>query len=152
MTQPPTDRRFARDVAKQLDRRRVRRRVTLWSALLALVAAGAAYLRCGSGFGLGGLGGRGGFGGDDGAPRGAVSERRCAIRIAAAGITVDGAPRTRDQAIAACKTARGGVDIYLTGDARHGDARELGEALAAAGAHSVEIHEAPEPVGAPATR
>jgi len=151
MTQPPTDRRFARDVAKQVDRRRVRRRVTVWSALLALVAAGAAYLRCGSGFGLGGLGGRGGFGGDDGerAPREAVRVSRCAIRITAARITVDGKPRSRDDAIAACKTAPG-VDIYLSGDARHGDGRELGEALAAAGARNVEIHEPPVPVAPPA--
>jgi hypothetical protein len=143
MTQPtrPPDRQFARDVAKQIDRRRVRRRVTVWSALIALIAAGAAYLRCGSGLGLGGFGTGGG---GEVESRRSAGPARCAIRVAADGIVVDSKPRSRAEAIEACKSAAR-VDIYPTGDVPHRDPQALGAALRAAGAKDVQIHEPPRP-------
>lgn len=145
MTQPTppsgsSERQFARDVARHLDRRRVRRRLTLWTALLALVIAGAAYLRLGGGLGVLGLGGRAGDG--DGERRPLAGPQRCAIRLSAGDLTVDGHPMSRDAAIAACKDAPR-VDISPVGDARHGDAKELEAALKAAGAKDVVIHRMP---------
>jgi hypothetical protein len=140
------DRQFARDVAKQLDRRHLRRRMTLWSALLALVAAAAMYLRCGNGLGLGGLAG----GGGQGEQQPLAGPRRCAVRIAASGITVDGRPMTRADAVSACKAA-GGAEVTVTGDARHGDRQALLAALHAAGVQGKDlvIHEPTPPSGAP---
>jgi hypothetical protein len=144
MTQPtPTpshDRQFARDVARQLDRRRTRRRLTLWTALLALVIAAASYLRFGGGLGVLGLGGGNGDG--EAENRGLVGPQRCAIRISASDITVNGRPVSRDAAIAACKAAPG-VDIFPTGDVRHGDVEELEAAVKAAGARDVVLHPLP---------
>jgi hypothetical protein len=133
---PTTDPRFARDVAKHLDRRRMRRRVLAWSALLAAVAAGALYLRCGAGFGLGGAG----EGPGPGSPRPLTAPRRCAIRVAAGGITVDGKPMLRDDAVAACK-ATAGADVVVTGDARQGDWNDLRAALRIAGVSNIVVHE-----------
>jgi len=139
MTKPPIgDRQFTRDVAKQVDRRQVRRRVGLWSMLLAAVAAAAMYLRCGDGLGLGG-GGKGA--GDGDAPHTAVAPVRCSIRVARGGITVDGKPKSRDEAVAACKAASG-ADLVVTGDAREGDWTELYAALVAAGIKDITRHEA----------
>lgn len=149
MTQPthptrPPDPRFVRDVATQIDRRRTRRRLTLWTLLLALVAAGAAYLRCGGSLGLGGLGG----GGDDGegGQHTLAGPPRCTIRLSAGGITVDGRAASRDEAVAACKTASG-VDLFWTGDARHGDREALLAALRAAKL-DIALHEPRAPAGA----
>jgi len=152
-TRPTDDPRFVRDVAKQIDRRRVRRRVTLWSFLLALVAAAAGYLRCGNGLGVGGLGlgGAGGPGGRDEQtePRRVDGPVRCTIRISAAGFTAAGKVVSRDDAVAACKGASA-VDIYRTGDARHGDTEEFHAALGRAGFRDADIaiHPVPRPVGA----
>jgi len=137
---PSHDRRFARDVARHLDRRRTRRRVTLWSALLALVIAGAAYLRLGGGLGRLGLGGGAGDGDEERRPL--AGPQRCRIRLSASEITVGGHPVSRDAAIATCKTAPG-TDIFPTGDARHGEPAELGAALKAAGAKDVVVHPLP---------
>jgi len=135
---PPTsDRRFARDVAKEVDRRRVKRKVGLWGTLLAVIAAGAMYLRCGD-FGLGGLGKGGGTGE---APHPAAAPARCVLRVARSGITIDGKPRSRDEAVATCK-ASGGADILVTGDAREGDWTELYTALVAAGIKDINKREA----------
>lgn len=143
----PDDRQFARDVAKQIDRRRGRRRLTLWSALLALVAAGATYLRCGSGLGLGGDGG--GLGGHgSGEARPVAGPVRCAIHVSAAGFTVGGKPLSRDAAVAACKAAPA-TDIFVTGDARAGDPEELKAALEAADAKNIAVHSPPVPTGEP---
>jgi hypothetical protein len=120
--------RLARDVAKHLDRRRLRRRLVGWTALLAAVAAAALYMRCGVGFGLGGAG----EGPGPGSPRTLTEPRRCAIRVAAGGITVDGKPMLRDRAIKVCKAAAG-ADVVITGDAREGDGQALTQALDAAG-------------------
>jgi hypothetical protein len=142
---PQNDRRFARDVARELDRKRMRRKLTLWTALLGLIAAAAAYLRCGDGFGIGGFTGTG-----DGpreaehAPR-TPGPARCAIRVTPKGITVDGKPMSRDQAVAACK-AIGGADVVITGDARYGDGELLLTALKAADVTNIVVHE-PAPGG-----
>ena len=133
---PAADPRFARDVARQLDRRRMRRRLVGWSALLAAVAAAAMYLRCGVGFGLGG------DGAGPGPPRGLTEPRRCAIRVAAGGITVDGKSMLRDAAIKVCK-AMAGADVVITGDAREGDGQALVRALKAAGIADIVVHEPP---------
>jgi hypothetical protein len=149
---PADDPRFARDVAKQIDRRRVKRRLTLWTFLLAVIAAAAGYLRCGHGLGLGGFGI--GDGGDR--DRGDQSEVhrvdgpvRCAIRISAEGFAVAGKVRSRDEAVAACKGASA-VDVYRTGDARTGDPEELAAALKRAGFHDKDIamHPVPPPTRA----
>jgi len=149
---PSQDRKFARDVARQIDRRQTRRRLTLWGALLALVIAAAGYLRLGGGLHRLGLGGPGD--GDEEA-RPLAGPRRCAIRLSASGITVDGHAASRDAAISTCKTAPG-VDIHPTGDARHGDGEELAAALKAAGAKDVVLHPLPTrspdvPPGPPGT-
>ena len=138
----PPDRAFVRDVAKQIDRRRVRRRLTLWTALLALVTAAAFYLRCGGSLGFMGLGNGGA--GDDDSPRSVAAPSRCTIRVSATGLTIDGQPRSREEAIAACKDAPGS-DVVPTGDVRHGDLEALGAALKAAGARNVVIHGPPRP-------
>lgn len=136
MTPPsPPDRQLARDVAKQLDRRQVRRRVTLWTALLGLVAAAAAYLRCGNGLGIGG-----GAGGEGSDRQVLTAPQRCAIRLTASGLTADGKVMTREAAVAACRTAPG-VDVYITGDARHGDREDLIAALREAGVVDIALHE-----------
>lgn len=138
MTQvtPPTprhgDHRFARDVAKEIDRRRIRRRLVRWTLILALLAAAATYLTCGHGFGLGGPGKGSGEPGGSGSVRTAVAPARCAIRVTARGITVDGKPMQRDEAVDACK-ATSGADVVVTGDAREGDWNDLRTALHAAG-------------------
>jgi hypothetical protein len=146
MTQPtppsrPPDRQFARDVARHIDRRRTRRRLTLWTALLALVIAAAAYLRLGGGLGVLGLGGGDGDDGDARHPL--AGPQRCAIRIAAAGISVGGKPMARDAAVAACKGSAG-ADVIVTGDAREGDWQDLRAALEAAG---IAVHQRLHPAG-----
>jgi hypothetical protein len=143
---PPSragDPQLARDVAKQLDRRRLRRRLAVWSTLLAGAAAAALYLRCGTGFGLGGTGQGIADLGDEDPPRADGGPRRCAIRVAAAapdttGITVDSKPMTRDEAVAACKAA-GAADVIVTGDAREGDWKELRAALETAGVTDISV-------------
>lgn len=134
MTQSPT----AREVAKQLDRRRLRRKATLWTGLLGLIAAGAMYLRCGHGLGLGTGDGPGDGGGSAHTVTGPV---RCTVRVAKAGITVGGKSMTRDDAVAACKADGGGADIVVTGDAREGDWTELYAALVAAGVTDISRRE-----------
>lgn len=136
MTQPTHDRQFARDVAKQLDRRRTRRRATMWTGLLALIIAAAGYLRFGGGMGALGLGG----GGSGDERRALTPPARCAIRVSAAGITVAGKPMARDAAVAACQDAPG-ADVTVTGDAREGDWQDLQSALQAAGIKDVAVHQ-----------
>jgi hypothetical protein len=144
-----SDRRFARDVAKHIDRRRLRRRMLLWTLLFAVVAGAALYVRCGAQFGLGG----GGLGPGDGdsAPRRVASGLRCAIRVTPNGIAVDGKRMTREQAVAACK-AIGGADAIVTGDAREGDWKELLAALHAAGITDIVVRETHAPPAGSASR
>ncbi len=131
------DRRFARDVARQMDRRRGRRKLLLFLLLIAAIALAITRLDCGNGLGLG-LGGLG-LGGDDtdeSVPTVTSSTeaaaRRCALRVTSAGITIDGKRGTLEQAVAACKPTAG-ADVVVTGDARHGDWVELEASLKAAG-------------------
>ena len=149
MTPPgPPSAPTAREVAKQLDRRRTKRRVTVWTMLLALIAAAAGYLRCGQGFGIGG-GGKGS--GDGGSATHIVSGKpRCMIRLTGTGITVDGTAMSRDGALAACK-AFGSAEIFVTGDARQGDGPELANALKAAGVADVILRDR-EPAAGSAAR
>ncbi|MBX3156675.1 MAG: hypothetical protein KF773_11785 [Deltaproteobacteria bacterium] len=112
-------------------RRRVRRLLVL-ALLAALIALAVTYLTCGPGFGFGGKGKGDGSGSGSGSGPGVqplvttvdAPPARCAVRIASAGITVDGAKATREEAVAACK-GREGADLTVTGGARQGDFDEL---------------------------
>jgi hypothetical protein len=127
------DRDLARDVARQIEKRARRRKLIWWCAIAALVIAAFVYLRCGRGWGTGGSGEGGGTGsaGQPAAPP-IDARARCAIRVTASGIAVDGKPATRDEAVAACR-AVGAADVVVTGDAREGEWTELRDALDAAG-------------------
>lgn len=124
-----TDRKLAKDVARELDRRRLRRKLFILGAIVGLLVLAFLYLRCGRGWGLGG-GGK-----DDGeAPVATTSDagpRRCALRVSADGISVDGKPATQEAAVAACKAA-GGAEVVVTGDATQGVWDALRDALDAA--------------------
>lgn len=118
----------AREIARQLDRRRARRKLATWAAVVALIALAVTYARCGRGWGLGGSGGGDlGHATGAGAPQAARSAR-CAVRLDAAGITVDGQRASQAEAITRC-TAIGAADVTVTGDAREGDWDQLRAAL-----------------------
>ncbi|HEY6179505.1 MAG TPA: hypothetical protein VIX73_33855, partial [Kofleriaceae bacterium] len=72
----------------------------------------------------------------------------CTIRISAAGFTVAGKVMSRDDVVAACKGAAA-IDVFRTGDARHGDTEELHAALNRAGFPDdhIAIHPVPRPAG-----
>jgi len=125
-----SQKKLAKDVAKEMDRRRRMRRMFGLVALLGLAIAAALYLRCGKGWGTGGKGP--GEGGTTTATAPTDGATRCMIRLAATGITVDGKPATRDEAIAACR-GKTGADVLITGDSRQGDWDDLRGALEAAG-------------------
>lgn len=118
---------LANDVAKQLDRRRMRRRLLALGVIVGAIVLAVLYLTCGHGWGLGGSGkGKG-----EGAGSGTAVDpgpRRCVIRVTAAGITLGGKPATREAVVKACK-ATTGADVVVTGDARQGDWDELRAAL-----------------------
>ena len=121
---------FAKDVAKELEKRSRRRKLIWFTVLAALVALAVSYLQCGSGFGLGGGKGKG-----TGEGSGTVKSpepARCAIRVSAEGIFVNGAKTTRDEAVKQCKKTDGAM-VTVTGDARQGDWDELRAALEAVG-------------------
>lgn len=121
-----TDKRFVKDVAKELDRRHLRRKLLVLGGATATIVLAVMYLRCGRGWGLGGEGAGSGAG-----PGTAVAAKRCEIRVAKTGITIDGHAATRDAVIVACKPL-GAADVIVTGDAREGDWDELRQALEAA--------------------
>jgi hypothetical protein len=123
---------LARDVASELDSRRRRRKAFTWTAFIAAVAAAIFYLRCGSGFGLGGKGAGKGEGTGVAGSAQTTGPKRCVVRVAANGITVDGKQLKRDAAVAACKQTEGAL-VTVTGDARQGDWDELRTGLEAAG-------------------
>lgn len=135
---PPSDPRLASDVAKLVERQRIRRRLVGWLLLLALVGLAALLLRFGDGFGLGGAGQGSGDGEHEVQPL--TGPRRCALRVTASGITVDGEPMLRDEAVAACK-ATTGADVVITGDAREGDWKDLKSALDAAGVTDIAVRQ-----------
>jgi hypothetical protein len=125
----------AQEVLRELTRRRRRRRVLGLAVVAALIAAAILYLRFGGGFGFGGESARGESAGTGSAGSAAGSAApRCAIKVTAAGLVVNGAPPTRDVAavVATCK-AGSGVVMTVVGDAREGDFAELKRALEAAG-------------------
>ncbi len=121
---------FAKDVAKHMDRRQQRRRLVRLVVVLAAVIAAALYLRCGRGWGTGGEGP--GPGGSVANAARDAGPKRCAIRVTAQGITVDGKPATSDQAVAACKKTAGAT-VIVTGDAPEGSWTSLKAALDDAG-------------------
>jgi hypothetical protein len=142
------DKRFAKDVARELHRRQTRRRLAWWTILLGLVAAVAMYVRCGGGWGFGGDGkGEGEGEGNGAATHSDAGRRRCAIRIAAGGITVDGDKATRQQAVKTCK-GTAGADVTITGGANEGEVQELRRALEQARIPFVEKN-APAPFQVP---
>jgi hypothetical protein len=112
---------LAKDVAKEIDRRRLRRRLIALAVWVAVMALAVMYLRCGTGNGPGGEGGG----------NGTKTARRCQLRIDAKAITVDGHETNRDTAVEICKKSAG-AEITITGDARHGDVLALQGALTAA--------------------
>jgi hypothetical protein len=125
------DKKFAKTVAKEMDRRRMRRRMLTLLAILGLVVAAALYLRCGKGWGTGGKGeGKGGTSVGSAVVVDA-GPQRCAIRLDAKGISIDGKQMTRDEAIATCKKLNS-ADVLITGDSRQGDWDDLRAALEAA--------------------
>ena len=131
MTSPLPD---VRAVAKELDRRQRRRKLLLLALIVGAIIAAISYLTCGQGFGLGGHGkgsGSGAGSGPDSAVAVDAGPRRCAVRVDAAGASVDGASATTEQIVAACKTTVG-ADVVVTGDARQGDWDALRAALEAA--------------------
>jgi len=142
---PTPDRRFAKDVAKHLDRRRMRRRLFGWTLVLGAIALAASYLTCGQGFGLGGKGpGKGEGSGPGSGPIEAListddaGPRRCQIRVAAGGIAVDGKPATVDEALAACKGVTA-AEVLVTGGAREGDWEDLKTAFDRAGIQILRV-------------
>lgn len=121
----------AKEVAKALDRRQRRRKLVLFLAVAAVIAAVILYGTCGGGFGLG----KGtGEGEGSGSAQAVVDAgpRRCKLVVAADGITVDGAKTTRDEAVKTCSAAGAGAEVIVTGDAREGDWKQLEAALTAA--------------------
>ncbi len=136
MTSPSSHKQLAKDVASELESRRRRRRLLLFVIWAALIVAAALYLRCGRGWGIGGgKGAKTGSGsgiGSGSALAPVMQPARCTIRVTADGITVDGAKKTRDEAVDACKKTDGAM-VTVTGDARQGDWDELRAALEAVG-------------------
>ena len=124
------DKRFAKDVAIQIERRRRGRRRVLALFWLVVILGALVYLRCGEGFGLGGSGiGTGkGTGVETKVPTNPV---RCVVRVSAEGITVDGKLMKTHEAVAACRKTDGAL-VTVTGDARQGDWDELRVAFEAA--------------------
>jgi hypothetical protein len=128
-------RRLARDVARRMDRRRMQRKLMLYVALVGAIVLAILYGTCGRGWGLGGKGageGGGGAGAGTAAPAVDAGPRRCTIKLAPEGLTVDGKPATREEAVKICKATQG-ADVTVTGDTRQGDWDDLRAALDAAG-------------------
>jgi hypothetical protein len=105
----------------------------------------------GRGWGLGGKGKGDGDGPGPGPGLGSISRppslspRRCNVRIAAAGISVDGKPTTVEEAVIACKSTEG-AKVLVTGGARHGDYEDLKAAFERAGIQIARVE--PKPRGA----
>lgn len=125
---------LAKNVARELERRQRRRKLLLLLLLAGAIWLAVTYGTCGAGWGIGKGKGEGeGSGPGPGSVQGVLATVdggpvRCALRLTAAGITVDGKSMTRDEAIDACKTTQG-ADIVVTGDARTGDWEDLQKAL-----------------------
>jgi hypothetical protein len=118
---------FAKDVAKQLDRRQRRRKLIGYGAIAGLVALALFYVTCGRGWGLGGPG-KGKGQGSGVAAASDAGPRRCSVRVTSTGLALEGVAATRDAIVTACKTTTG-ADVIVTGDARQGDWDDLRAAL-----------------------
>jgi hypothetical protein len=110
---------LAKDVAKELDRRKRRRRLMFLGAWAGLIVLAVLYLRCGQGWGTGGKGSGSGPGTGTAQPAADAGPRRCAIRVDSKGITVDGTLTNQDKAVDVCRRTAG-ADVVVTGDARQG--------------------------------
>jgi hypothetical protein len=107
-------------------------RLVLGAAVVAAVVLAVVYLRCGAGWGLG-VGSSGNGDGRAVALTGSGSGvARCAVKVTAAGLLLDGRLAPRDAVVAACKAA-GGAVVIVVGNAREGDWLDLRQALEAAG-------------------
>jgi hypothetical protein len=131
-TSGPADKKLVKDVAVEIEKRRRRRRLVTLVVILGLAIAAALYLQCGRGWGLGGGKGKGAGTGSGSALAPVVGPTRCTLRINAEGITLNGAKKTRDEAVAACQKTDGAM-VTVTGDAREGDWDELRAGLQAVG-------------------
>ncbi|MBV8758863.1 MAG: hypothetical protein JO257_16360 [Deltaproteobacteria bacterium] len=118
---------FAKDVARELDRRHRRRRLIILGGWALLVVLAALYLRCGRGWGLGG--GSGGTGGGSGSAAQTEAPKRCDVRVTSNGYEIAGHLQTQDDIISKCPQ---GVDVIVTGAAPQGDWDRLKSALDAA--------------------
>ncbi len=130
-----------RSATERLRRRGRLRRLLFWGIAIGAIVAAVLLIRCGGGFGFGkgkGLGTgsslRSGSGTGTGASTGsgASTPVRCAVRVDAIGITVDGKPADIAGAVESCRVA-GGADVTVVGDARQGTWEALQAALDAAG-------------------
>lgn len=126
---------LAKDVAKELERRQRRRRILVLGGIAGLLILAFLYLRCGAGWGFGGDGEGEGKGTGTGTGTGQnliqsdAQIGRCAMRVAAGGITVDGKVMKLEDAVKACGN---GADFVCVGDARQGDCDAAKAALEAA--------------------
>jgi len=143
----PRNKTFAKDVAKHLDRRRMRRRLAVWTGLVGAAVLAVMYLTCGRGFGIGGKGSGSGSGPGSVVATADAGPKRCEVRVSVEGIFVDGKSATRDEAVTACK-ATTGADVVVTGNAREGNFKDLKAALEAAGV-SVFVHDGTPPDAGP---
>jgi murein DD-endopeptidase MepM/ murein hydrolase activator NlpD len=124
---------------------------------VAVVGGGALFLWLlfrGRGWGLGGSGTGDGGGAGAGSssslplPTTTVEPRRCKVRVASNGITVDGKPTTVAEAVAACKSTQG-AEVVVTGGARQSDFEAMQTALQRAGIHTLWFE--PKPRGSAPT-
>ena len=120
---------FSKQVAKELDKRQRRRKLGWLGVWATLIALAVIYLRCGNGWGTGD--GEGSAGKGSGSAKATstntstTGEKRCAIRVANDGTTMEGKPATAKQIITKCKA----VDVVVTGDAKEGEWKQLCGAL-----------------------
>ncbi len=127
-----------RSAAERLQRRSRIRRLLLWAAAITAIVIAVMLIRCGGGFGFGTGGGLGlgagkgrGLGSNVGTGSGtrrARAPQPCAVRVDAAGITVDGRSATVPDVVTACRAA-GGAEVVVVGDARLGTWEALRVAL-----------------------
>src|SRR3954471_11508460 len=127
-----TDKKLIKDVASELEARRRRRKMTFLGVWAVLIALAIYFVRCGAGWGIGGGSGNGTGKGPGTGSQVSKQPQRCTVRVSGDGIFVDGAKKTRDDAVALCKKTDGAM-VTVTGDARQGDWDELRAALQAVG-------------------
>lgn len=140
---------LTKDVAKELERRKRRRRLVALAVWIAAIVAAVLYLRCGSGWGTGGAGP--GSGGKQAAPGTVDPNKRCQLKVDAAGVMLENKRMHREEAVEICKRTTG-AEVTVTGDAREGDWAQLRAALTAAHVDVIvhEPHGPAKPAPAPA--